>query len=159
MDPISSNDHNSIVLDLKFKIPKLGSFKRTIWDFSSTDFNAFREALNEVDFSYCEGDMDIDTIVERWVSDFLGIINTHVVHKTVLVRPSDKIWFNGYLRRLKRIKNRKHKRAKKINSDLAWAEFRAARNTYLSEIKRIKKGFEMLKYEKLVQNSCDNPKK
>ena len=64
------------------------------------------------------------------------------MNKVAVVRPQDKPWFNGHLRRLLRIKTRAHKKANNLNTVEQWTRFREIRNGYINELKKAKDAFE-----------------
>ena len=157
--PVSSNDHCTIEMKLLFRVRKIRAYKRLMWDFKNADFDVFRENLKNTDFSFCNNITNIDETCEKWTQTFLKIAKNSILCKMVTVRPNDKPWFNSFLRRLLRKKNRAHHFAKKSNTNISWQYFRDARNEYTSAVANAKKDFENIRYATLAQKGAENPKK
>ena len=157
--PISSNDHCNIGIDILFRTKKVKAYKRTMWDFKNCDFTDFVEGLQTADFNQCYATNNTEEVFTSWNNLFLSIAKNTIPNKEVTVRPNDKPWFNGYLRRLLRKKNRIHNTAKNSNSVENWEKFKEARNFYFNEIRRLKRLFEESKYTSLAVEGKSNPKK
>ena len=79
-------------------------------------------------------------------------------HKIVRVRPDDKPWFNGYLRLLRRKRNRLYKLYKRDKQDFTRERYKEVQTFYQTELLRIKQEFETSQYEKLTETGRNNPK-
>ena len=110
---MSNNDHCTIGLDLLFRIPKRVAYKRLMWDFKNANFEEFRQKLNAADFSFCHNINDVNMASDKCSSSFLQIAKAYIPWKMVTVWPSDKSWYNGYLRQLLRRKKHYHSQAKR----------------------------------------------
>ena len=157
--PVSSNDHCTVGMDLLFRIDKKKAYSRLMWDFKNSDFNGYRTALSNLDFNACFINDDVDKACNMISSLILKVAKETLLNKMVTVRPNDKPWFNGELRRLLRIKERSHKKAKSTNSVLHWAKYRLDRNAYINKLNQAKKSFEDTKYELLIKQGRNNSKK
>jgi hypothetical protein len=73
-------------------------------------------------------DEDINFAYEKWYSCFRGIIESHIPHKTVTIRPRDKPWMNANVRRAIRKRNRLLKIHCKTRSTASWEKYRQQRN-------------------------------
>jgi hypothetical protein len=159
LPPVSNNDHCTITTTLNVPLSKPKAYKRTMWDFKNADFEKFRKELSGIDFSFCENCSDLNNILTLWSDLFLLKAKSSIPSKIAIIRPRDKPWFSGFLRRLLRKKNRVHLRAKKYNTIDHWAQFRSVRNQYFREIKRAKEDHETSKLNKLIIESKYNVKK
>jgi hypothetical protein len=157
--PVSTNDHSTIGLDLLFRHKKSKSYKRTMWQFDQCDINKLHNKITNADFDKHYDANTPEMVFENWSLHFKEIISSSIPNKEVTVRQCDKPWFNGYLRRLLRKKNRIHCKAKTENSNIRWTQFRETRNHYFNEVKRLKSEFEQNKQLMLVNEGLRNPKK
>ena len=114
--PVSTNDHCTISARANFKIHKKEPFYRHIWLFKNTDFNHFRQALMDADFSIIFEQDNIDDICQAWSDKFVDIANKHIPDRKILVKPNDSPWYSS-----------KFKRA---NSAVTWEAYRQAWNEY-----------------------------
>ena len=78
-------------------ISKRKSFKRTMWNFKTADFDGFREKLGETIWDDCFETEDPNLVCESWTQNFLNIAKKIVNSKTVVVRPNDKTWYCNFL--------------------------------------------------------------
>ena len=99
-DIVSTNDHCSIGIWLNFKPMIKKCFDRLVWGFKNCDFTQYKMTLSLADFSFCDHIVDIDTTVSLWTNTVYQIAKNNIPNKLVKIRPTDKPWFNGHLRRL-----------------------------------------------------------
>ena len=139
--PLSTNDHCTISVHVKFRNSKSESYKRLMWKFSSINEINFRSQLLNSDWDNCFAKADIDNIAGDFTNIILESAKSNITHKEVVIRPNDKSFFNGYLRRLRRKLNRLHKIVKIKNSVTHWERYRLNRNFYFREVKRCKQEY------------------
>ena len=157
--PVSTNDHCTIGLKLLFRTKKKSAYSRLIWDFKNTNWDSFRAALQEANLdSYLNSD-NVDTCCEQLTNAILQVAKDIIPNKTVVIRPDDKPWFTENLRRLRRVKERNHSKAKKCNTPQNWELYRTSRNTYINELNSAKDEFEKTKYVTLAEEGQRNSKK
>ena len=157
--PVHENDHSTIFGTVNMKTVKRQTFTREMWDFKNANFDDFREELGNVDWEDCLCSDDIDEVCDKWTSTFMGIAERVITKKKVKVRPHDKCWYNNYLRRLRRLKDRDHQDWVKQKSPLNWDIYKASRNKYFQECDRIKLEYEEHIYASLAEQITTNPKK
>ena len=75
-----------------------------------------------------------------------------IPHKLVTVHTFDKLFYNGYLRRLRHKVNRLHQKAKHITTVQSRDFFRHERNFYFREVARCKKEYNNKVYDKINDN-------
>ena len=68
---------------------------------------------------------------------FITISARVITRKKIKIRLTDKTWYNNYLRRLRRVKDRDHKTWTRNKTDLNWDIYKASRNQYFQECDRI----------------------
>jgi hypothetical protein len=89
-------------------------YERKMWKFSSESFDILHENLNNSDFSFCDDITDVNEACKKWTDLFITNVEISIPSTVALIRPNDKPWYNNYLRRLLRIKNRAEKPKVKI---------------------------------------------
>ena len=157
--PVHENDHCSIYGTLDMKTIDRQTFFREMWDFKNANFNNFREELSNTNWDTCFASDNIDEICDKWSELFLKISEKHVKRKKVRIRPTDKNWYNNYLRNLRRVKDRDYRSWTRDKNDLNWAIYRASRNNYFQECERIKMEYEEHIYANLASEIDKNPKR
>jgi hypothetical protein len=157
--PVHKNDHRTIYGTLNLKTTRRQIFTRDMWDFKNANFDLFWEELSRVDWEECFETEDIDTICNKWSEIFLRVAEQVVTKKRVKVRPEDKNWYNNYLRRLRKTKDRDYGVWVKNRVPMYWETYRASRNTYFQECNRIKLEYEEHIYATLANEINANPKK
>ena len=109
-----------------------------MWQYELGDYDLYRSKLREFNWDECFASDDINVVAQAWTDTLISIARECIPNKMVTVRPWDKPFYNGYLRRLRRAKDRAHRLAKYDNTPEAWETFRNHRRYYCSEIKRLK---------------------
>ena len=157
--PVHENDHCTIYATLNLKTIKRQPFIREMWNFKEANFDLFREELSNVNWDSCLDSEDIDVICDAWTAKFKEISERIIKKKRVKVRPYDKNWYNNYLRRLKRIKDRQHGIWANNRTLQLWDTYKVARNTYFQECDRLKLEYEEHIYSSLADQVNKNPQK
>ena len=159
LPPIGRSDHCilSVQCDLRIKKPRV--YKRLMWDFANANFEGYRNDIVTTDWSTCFDEDSIDNICIKWTNMLLDIAKRNIPNKIASVRPNDKRWYNGFLRRLKRIKLRRFKAMTKNPSENNRSSFISARNLYDREIDLAKNNYENNKYNLLANDASKNNKK
>ena len=156
--PVHENDHRTIYGTLNMTVNRRTSFTRNMWQFKEANFDQYRQVLNNTDWDPCFESNNMDTICDSWTKKFLDISRRQIPNKDVTVRMKDKTWYNNYLRRLKRAKDRFYHKALEVNTDENWNRYKAAKNNYFLECDRVKLEYEELTYASLATNLNTNPK-
>ena len=161
LDPISTCDHCPVSVSLKLKnsYSKPKAYTRHIWQYHLADFDEFRKQLSEADWDSCFNHDDINKVCKTWTDLFLNTARNCIPNKVITVRPSDKLFFNAELRRLRRKKNRFHRIAKRSNTLQDWENFRKMRNDYNNKIKEAKLKSEKSRADQLQDRETLSPKK
>jgi hypothetical protein len=72
----------------------------------NVDFPALNISVLGIDwYSLFDSEFDIDNVYNTWVAQFHTIIEKYISRKTVTIRPRDKPWMNGIVRRAIRRRN------------------------------------------------------
>ena len=157
--PVSTNDHCTIGIELHFKIKKCKAYQRLMWDFKNANFDIFRDQLTTIDFNAIIDLGDVNDACDQFSSEVLRVAKQCIPCRTVTMRPNDKAWFTGELRKLLRQKNRAHHLAKASGSPDDWTGFREIRNRYYREIIKSKQKYNQQRYDGLVGMNGINNKK
>ena len=157
--PIDTCDHCVISITCKLNKPSTKSYSRIMWNFKETDFTNFRESIDSLDWNLLLDDPDINKVTLNWTESVITAAKLTVKNKKVTVRPQDKSWYNGYLRRLNRKKLKFFHMAKQNPTPYSWTKFKEARSLYQSELFRVKQEHENAKYTQLAEESLRNSKK
>jgi hypothetical protein len=75
-----------------------------MWIFKEADFDLFRQRLQTSDLSFCTTEPDLNKACEKWTNLFLETASATIPNKYAAIRPLDKPWYNGNLRKLLRKK-------------------------------------------------------
>ena len=140
--PLSTNDHCTITLTLSFKKQKSNTYKRLIWLYNRADFVGMNQDIQNYNWETCFEKDNIDISCQNWTTSFLNIARQFIPNKVVEIRPRDAPWFNSDLRKLKRQKDRVHKKAKSSQKAEDWASFRSIRNNYTSKLREAECNFK-----------------
>jgi hypothetical protein len=157
--PVHTNDHCTITGILNFVISSPKAYVRTMWDYKNADFKNFKTELEQVDWDDCFRSGDVNIAVAAWTSKFKETTERCIQHKEATIRPEDKTWYNGYLRRLCRNQQRDHRTAVNNSNYFTWERYRASRNLYTQEVQRVKHEYEEQQAAELVDTLKTNPKK
>ena len=157
--PVHENDHCTIFGTLNLKTISRTTFEREMWDFKNANFEQFRAELSNVDWDPCFETENIDTICNKWTEIFMSVSERVITKKKVKIRPQDKTWYNNYLRRLRRTKDRDHVTWTRDKTQLNWDVYKASRNNYFQECDRIKVDHEEHIYATLAEEINKNPRK
>jgi hypothetical protein len=159
LDPVHLNDHCTITGEITFKISKKKAYTRVMWDYKKANYDGMRESLNNQNWDEIFETDDINTICESWTAIMIAAVDKYVPHKKVTVRPNDKSWYNGYLRRLRKTKFKAHQKAIRLRTPDEWENYRQVRNWYFQECDRIKLEHEEKLEETMATQAKSNPKK
>ena len=76
-------------------------------------------------------------------------MRTFIPNKIISIRLWDNPWHTTELRRLRRRRDRLHKKAKRTATFTAWELYRQDRNLYVKEIKQAKLSYEQRQMDKI----------
>ena len=154
LTPLLYNDHSTVAMSLLFRLSRTGTFKRTMWDYTRADLDGLKTYMANFDWlEVFNDDDDIDTATANWSSKVLEIANSFIPNKVVTIRPNDKAWYNGHLRKLRRSCERAHRFAKNNIGPDNWARYRHIRNNYIQECRNAEKQYESIRLQKIRESS------
>ena len=131
LSPPSTCDYSIVFAQMNVRIFKCTSYKREIWNFINVDIPALNIAVLGIDwFSLFDSEFDIHNVYNTWVTQFHAIIEKFTLHKTVTIRPRDKPWMNGTVRRAIRRRNRLLHIPIKKQTELSWENYQRRNGDY-----------------------------
>ena len=113
-ETFSTSDHSYILFQLDCPIP--AQFVRWVRDYRNAGWSLVRAALAALDWD--EGFCNLDSISQMWSffkSTIESIIASHIPRKKISHNRNNAPWFDKYLQRLVRVKQRR------------WRKYRASR--------------------------------
>ena len=102
--------------------------------------------------SLFDGAFDIDIVYNTWFAHFRTIIEKYIPLKIVTIRPRDKPWMTGAVRRAIRKRNRQLRTHNNRPNEYSWENYRKQRNLTTQLIRSAKQSY----YDK-VNKDLSNP--
>ena len=134
----STCDHSVIYACMNISLVKPKCYRRTIWDMSNIDIHKMNDALAVLKRDNFLITDDINSVYDQWFQSFYQILESHVPHKSVVIRPRDKPWMNTSIRKSIRKRNRLLKVHLRSNTSYTWERYRKQRNQTTSLIRSCK---------------------
>ena len=128
--PVSTNDHCTVGVKLKFNLYSEHAYYRHIWLYDEGDYNGFRNALSCADWNECFESNNVDKVCLSWNEIFLNAARSFIPNKSVLIRPKDSPWYTSDLRKMKRKVIRYYHNAKTKMNSYHWEKYKQLRNDY-----------------------------
>ena len=123
------SDHKATFVCLPFSYDTGCSYKRIIWLYNKADFNSLNHMIGSHDWSFLEcKTLTLDEACLQFTKIFNDFVKKCIPNKTVLIKPNDKPWFDGTIKRYIRIRDRLKKIAIKSNTTNVWAKYKTMRN-------------------------------
>ena len=159
LQPVSHNDHCTVAVFCNLPAMKQQAYPRTMWQYQHGNFDGFRQALIEFNWDAVFSTHSLDDCCNQWTETILDMAKEYIPNKRDIVRPSDKPWYNGHLRKMKRQLNRIFNHAKKTKIREDWIAFKILRSQYQAEVKRLRDEYDTNQYKYLCEKGTNNPKK
>jgi hypothetical protein len=136
------SDHKATFVCLPFSYDTGCSYKRIIWLYNKADFNSLNHMIGSHDWSFLEcKTLTLDEACLQFTKVFNDFVKKCIPNKTVLIKPNDKPWFDGTIKRYIRIRNRLKKIAIKSNKTNDWGKYKTMRNQLNNSKKHAKEHF------------------
>ncbi len=110
--PPFCSDHHGTYAVLNFSVKKVMPYKKLIWSYDEGNYTALKEDLRSTHWDSLFKD-DLDETTSHITAHILKLVEKHIPHKEVLVRPRDPPWMTCEVKRLIRKRNRAHRKAKR----------------------------------------------
>ena len=149
--PVGSCHHCPIYTEIKLKLINELSYTRKIWLFKNANFENLNDYILGLPWYDVLDDGNVNTNVENFYKIFMDVCSYFIPNKCVQIRPRDKPWMTGHIRRLLRKRNRCYKKYKRMPSERNLEIWKAARKYVKSEMKRVKRDYDIEIKHKLSQ--------
>ncbi|KAI8486739.1 hypothetical protein Bbelb_354870 [Branchiostoma belcheri] len=127
--PLGDSDHLITATALTIQASQ-HSGKRLVWLYDKADIEALHQDIATAPWDINLIFDSMDDIWDSWYSMFIAICERHIPHKLISTTRTAKPWIysNKQIRAAIRRKHRLHSRAKRLNTEDAWATYRRQRN-------------------------------
>ncbi|KAI8486132.1 hypothetical protein Bbelb_362320 [Branchiostoma belcheri] len=127
--PLGDSDHLITATALTIQASQ-HSGKRLVWLYDKADIEALHQDIATAPWDINLIFDSMDDIWDSWYSMFIAICERHIPHKVISTTRTAKPWIysNKQIRAAIRRKHRLHSRAKRLNTEDAWATYRRQRN-------------------------------
>ena len=160
LSPPANCDHNIVFAQLNIQSPKPKAFKRMVRNFKHVNVNGLNAALIDADWAsvFLPSTVSIDSVYDNWLDLFNFVLNKYILCREVTIRPRDKPWMNGSIRRGIRVRDRLLSLFSQSKSALVWERYRLQRNSVVNLIRKAKKVYNG-KLNSLLANPSTSAKK
>ncbi|KAI8483143.1 hypothetical protein Bbelb_391620 [Branchiostoma belcheri] len=127
--PLGDSDHLITATALTIQASQ-HSGKRLVWLYDKADIEALHQDIATAPLDKNLIFDSMDDIWDSWYSMFIAICERHIPHKVISTTRTAKPWIysNKQIRAAIRRKHRLHSRAKRLNTEDAWATYRRQRH-------------------------------
>ena len=131
-------DHRPTLLQLQLNVMSLSPQHKgpcISWNFKLTDFLGLNNFLKSVDWSPVYTTPDASAALTLWENILVSSMEQFIPFRTYgAPRPHSKPWFNSFLNRLRRKRNRLFSRSKLLDRTQS-AAYRKVRNHYVAQLR------------------------
>jgi hypothetical protein len=129
------SDHMLVYVSLKTKLrrppPKIINAR----SYSKFDLNEFRKDVEKAPWSVCSVFDDMEEVYWAWGHLFNNICNKHAPYRQVKIRQNSLPWITPQIRHLMNLRYKTFLKAKKLQSQELFAEYRKLRNSITHEVR------------------------
>lgn len=150
------SDHRLLLINLELACPRQTFRSKIIRDYNKADYASINRELQCFYDSYVElfWERTLDINWTLFKDKLTDLIEQYVPR--VLIRSTNKPWFNKTLNNIKNRKKRFFKKAKKCNTDTTWLRYSSTAKEYNTLLKQAKHKFYTLDLPSLL---FSNPRK
>lgn len=156
VDP-SVSDHSAVYMFISFSYSHETSFKREVWNYKMGDYEKLNDLISSTDWSFINNG-NLDLVCEQFTTKFMNLVRECVPSKTVLIRPTDKPWYDSVIRSTSRKRDRLKRKALKSGIISDWSKYKQIRNKVNNQIKHAKERFYNNIENSLIDSSSTDPK-
>ena len=131
---------------------------KVIWNHKNTDTQKVHDSLVSTPWDVFFIDDNVNDICVAITKFLKEVVSECVPHKEVTIRPRDKPFMTGELRRKMRERDRAYKKAKKSRSENDWLRFCQQRNLVVDLLRQAKRDYYAKVYE-VLSSKFTEPKK
>ncbi|CAC5373651.1 unnamed protein product [Mytilus coruscus] len=154
------SDHNATKVYLRIPNFSEKNFTRTIWLYKHADFTRFNTDIQNFDWqtSLTAFEDDVDGMAVFFTEKYIEMAKNSIPTKTVTIQSSDKPWFNSEIRKEIRLRDRLHKKLRKLRTVQNTNKFKVQSNKVNNMIIYAKEQFYLNANGLLDEKSNKNPK-
>ncbi|XP_078616267.1 uncharacterized protein LOC144884689 [Branchiostoma floridae x Branchiostoma japonicum] len=140
--PLGDSDHLATATALNLKANH-HSGKRLVWLYSKANIETLHQHIATAPWDINHVFDSMDDIWDSWYNMFIAICKQHIPHKFVSTTRTAKPWINSNkeIKTAIRRKHRLHSRAKRLNTEVAWATYRRQRNLVTALTRRAESAY------------------
>ena len=152
LSPVAACHHCPVYVKFDMKLRKDTCYSRQIWLYNRANFNDMNDYLLCVPWhDILNSHNNVNDNVINFTNILKDVLGYFIPNKQVLIRPKDKPWMTGNIRRLLRRRNRFHKLYRRTLLEQHRDSWIAARKQVKHEIKNQKK----LYYDSIIHSLLD----
>ena len=123
-----------------------------MWNLTNIDVTKMCEAFSILNREELFTDENVNVVYDKWFQSFHQVLENHVPHRTVVIRPRDKPWMNSLIRKSIRKRDRLLKLNSRYRTLSTWGRYKQQRNLTTSLIRSRK-----MEYYKNVNLKLQDP--
>ena len=125
----SISDHKTTFVSVKAETPLLKSYTREVWNYKNANFEELNEKIRQDDWDHLiHNTISVDEACANFTEAFFQLCESSITRKKVIIRPSDRRWFNSELRHNIRFRDRLRRKALKTNNNQDKIRYKTQRN-------------------------------
>ena len=106
-----------------------------MWNLTNIDVTKMCEAFSILNREELFTDENVNVVYDKWFQSFHQVLENHVPHRTVVIRPRDKPWMNSLIRKSIRKRDRLLKLNSRYKTVSTWERYKQQRNLTTSLIR------------------------
>ena len=148
--PPFHSDHCTVTAEITFKTYKTQAYKKTIWKYEQANLHSIQTKMDSFDWSFISNDDNMNLINEKFNDILISTAEEFIPKVTFTVRPNDKPWMDGVIRKNMRQRDRLYHKAKNKKTEHHWQRYRDKRNEVIQMIRDAKKSYMQKLQDKLA---------
>ena len=137
--PPFHSDHCTVTAEITFKTYKTQAYKKTIWKYEQANLHSIQTKMDCFDWSFISNDDNMNLINEKFNDILISTAEEFIPKVTFTVRPNDKPWMDGVIRKNMRQRDRLYHKAKNKKTEHHWQRYRDKRSEVIQMIRDAKK--------------------
>ena len=150
------SDHDVVVCSIKTRPKQLPKPRRKIYCYGKADFGRVRDGITRFSQEYFSSEPESRSVNENWTKlkkSLEDLKESFVPSKMSSTRDTIP-WINTKIKRLIRVRNRIHKKAKRSGDTAHWEQFKEARKAVKRELRKEHRHF----VQNIVEILRENPR-
>ena len=138
--PNNISDHKVTFVTLPLQYEMHGTFTRLVWIYKKVNFPLSKDKISNFDWT-CLNEGTVDEACRKFTDVFFKMVKLCIPSKTVVVRPSDKPWYDSEIRHFSSKRDRVKTKLVKIGSLILREKYRKLLNKVYNLKKQAKEKF------------------